>query len=333
MKNIEFEQNHYAGLDVLRAVAAFGIVGQHIELFPRTWLGTVLTNYTDLNVGVFGAVSGFLLCRSISASISADKQGLLKLIRRRCSRLVVVYLVWTIIYLAFSCLFSAFFKCEGLNPKMYKIGFWVDSLLFGGASCHLWYLICLFYLTCILVAWAKLCHPSRWPSSLWFGFSVLLLWLATGFGHGWTQYYFMRLACYVVLGCAVFLSSRALQQINLKAVLVALFVAIVCRTALAGRWPNFYLEYLCVLPMLILALRWPAKLCPNRVVQSMYDASFAVYLVHPIFAAGFGWFVARLVPRPYPVWAIMADWLLVYGVSFFFGMGMRRSSIGKTITG
>ena len=51
------------GIDFLRGVAAFGIVGCHLLLAQRTAGGEeLLTALCDFNVGLFAAVAGFLMC-------------------------------------------------------------------------------------------------------------------------------------------------------------------------------------------------------------------------------------------------------------------------------
>ena len=50
------------GIDLLRGVAAFGIVGCHLSLAPRTAGGELVTALCDFNVGLFAAVAGFLMC-------------------------------------------------------------------------------------------------------------------------------------------------------------------------------------------------------------------------------------------------------------------------------
>ena len=51
----------YNGLDLLRGIAAFGIVGCHLGLSPRTSGGEWVTALCNFNVGLFAAISGFLM--------------------------------------------------------------------------------------------------------------------------------------------------------------------------------------------------------------------------------------------------------------------------------
>ena len=51
----------YYGLDLLRGIAAFGIVGCHLGLAQRTTGGEWVTVLCNFNVGLFAAISGFLM--------------------------------------------------------------------------------------------------------------------------------------------------------------------------------------------------------------------------------------------------------------------------------
>ncbi len=46
-------------LDLLRGIAAFGIVGCHLSLSPRSEGGALVTSLCDFNVGLFAALAGF----------------------------------------------------------------------------------------------------------------------------------------------------------------------------------------------------------------------------------------------------------------------------------
>ena len=51
----------FISLDLLRGIAAFGIVGCHLSLSPRTEGGVLVTSLCDFNVGLFAALAGFLM--------------------------------------------------------------------------------------------------------------------------------------------------------------------------------------------------------------------------------------------------------------------------------
>ena len=49
------------GLDLLRGISAFGIVGCHLLLNDRTDAGWFVTSLCDMNVAVFAALSGYVM--------------------------------------------------------------------------------------------------------------------------------------------------------------------------------------------------------------------------------------------------------------------------------
>lgn len=63
---VDMERN--VGIDVLRGIAAFGIVGCHLLLLPMSNAGRLLTSCCDMNVGVFAALSGYLMAVSLKGA-------------------------------------------------------------------------------------------------------------------------------------------------------------------------------------------------------------------------------------------------------------------------
>ena len=51
----------FISIDFLRGIAAFGIVGCHLSLMPRTDGGALVTSLCDFNVGLFAALAGVLM--------------------------------------------------------------------------------------------------------------------------------------------------------------------------------------------------------------------------------------------------------------------------------
>ena len=74
-------------LDLLRGIAAFGIVGCHLSLSPRSDGGALVTSLCDFNVGLFAALAGFLMT---GVKDWSDYAGYIK---KRVVRLVPTYLV------------------------------------------------------------------------------------------------------------------------------------------------------------------------------------------------------------------------------------------------
>lgn len=85
----------YEGLGILRGLSAFGIVGVHLALSPITVAGSRIHALCDMNVGLFAAISGFLMYASL------HKETFAAYVKKRSARLIPVYLVWTIIFILF----------------------------------------------------------------------------------------------------------------------------------------------------------------------------------------------------------------------------------------
>ena len=83
-------------LDLLRGIAAFGIVGCHLSLSPRTEGGALVTSLCDFNVGLFAALAGFLMCGVKGWCEYASY------IKKRVLRLVPTYLFWSVVFLVLS---------------------------------------------------------------------------------------------------------------------------------------------------------------------------------------------------------------------------------------
>lgn len=139
----------YYGLNLLRGIAAFGIVGCHLGLSPRTLCGEWVTALCNFNVGLFAALSGFLM--------APGGEGYVK---KRARRILPTYLVWSAFYIAATAVFDLVLDGGHLNERYYSLSNWLDVLFCGSAATHLWFLISLFYaqvfsMRCAL-SWASL---------------------------------------------------------------------------------------------------------------------------------------------------------------------------------
>ena len=60
------------GIDLLRGIAAFGIVGCHLSLSPKTAAASWLLHFCDMNVAVFAVVAGYFTHTGGGISIVLD---------------------------------------------------------------------------------------------------------------------------------------------------------------------------------------------------------------------------------------------------------------------
>lgn len=322
----------YYTIDILRAFAAFFIVGCHLNLSPRTVAGDALTFYCDMFVGVFGAVSGFLLCSSLMRADSEHK-SVWVLLRNKVKRLLPIYLFWTAAYIVVGLVFDL--ALEGaIGEKFYSLSNWVSFLFKGGASCHLWYVIGLFYLSVLFIVTWRLTRFAK--SATFYGvLSIVLLVVAVSTPTHF-NYYFVRLAAFVSLGAFLCRLKGAFSKCSL-----ALMVFILA-LGLVASWFNPYHAFcsdfilafvflaLCVNERLV-GIGERAILC-LPCLRNMAEASLGVYLVHPILCAGIGSvFIRKVARQPYDVVVVAADWLVCYLLSLITVGVIRRIGLGRMV--
>ena len=144
------------GIDLLRGIAAFGIVACHLNLLPMTAMAWKVRALCDMNVALFAALSGFLMWRS---------EGLPPMgvyAKKRCLRLLPVYAIWTAVFILFGFVFDLLVR-HGINPKWQEPGYVLDVVFLGQASAHLWFVVCLFFgCKCLFLIDVKyLCSSNR----------------------------------------------------------------------------------------------------------------------------------------------------------------------------
>ena len=122
-----------AGIDLLRGVAAFGIVGCHLSLAPRTADGELVTALCDFNVGLFAAVAGFLMC-------GGKRGSWLEYVGKRAKRLLPTYFFWSVAFIVATSAFDLLLDGGHLNPKYGTVSFWGKVIFAGDAATHLWFL-------------------------------------------------------------------------------------------------------------------------------------------------------------------------------------------------
>lgn len=284
--------------DSLRGIAAFGIVGCHLLLSPRTQSGTLVTGLCDMNVGVFAALSGYLMA-------FGRWDGWVAYVRKRAWRILPVYAVWTVVYLIFS---AAFQIVDGgaVNARYCDVGWWVDVVFWGAAATHLWFLTSLFYAQ---VAMAGLFRKI--PSVFWIGCSFVLI-STSIWSKSWYVTYPVRLLAFLMLG-------RGLASIDgewlrrRRWLMLVLGLACVGLHFVHSPWPTgFVKDWIAVAPILLVFVAWSDRLTGRLASVSAFlgATSMGVYLIHPIFTKGVGLGVRRISEMPYGVVPVMADWVV-----------------------
>ena len=302
---------------MLRAFAAFMIVGCHLQLFPRTAGGEFVTSLCDMNVGLFAAISGFLMIGSIDGSLSLGAY-----VRKRAMRLLPIYFVWTVFYLLSSLVFALVLKGGVPAGKYTDWEFWRDVVIWGGASCHLWFVISLFYAN---VIFAACCFLWRRRNALGIAFLALgiafVCWATVS--DSFMYRYPIRLFGFVALGMSI---RQLFCNRNVPAMTsgLAIVAGLVAYFALRCQVHCFIRGALVVIPLLIF---YSQKACPifcGKTMKCLAECSMGVFLIHPFFAAGMDAIAHRTLSPPYTAIVVIGDWVIVYALAAVFTMVMLR---------
>lgn len=320
-------RNH--GIDWVRGIAAFFIVGCHVGLFPRTEMGMAITHFCDLNVGVFGAISGFLMAKRFECKWRGWREYAVS----RISRLLGLYLFWTLFYLLASFVFSLL-AGAGVKEKYSTVDFWFSALVNGGSSCHLWFVVWLLYIQ-VAVAALRVIVSDR---CLFYGMlgalSVIALMLCTG--TGFYRTYPCRLLSFVLLGAFVYQLSHTLRRCLSGWRAACLLFVFVCVHCLWSDVHAFYRDYLLAAVIVMVASCSKGSFDSrqgvlSRILRALSDNSMGVYLLHPFFAAGVAVFFRKLLDTPYSSWAIAMAWILDYALAYFATLLINRMPWGVKV--
>lgn len=317
------------GIDLVRGIAAFFIVGCHVGLSPRTEMGMAITHFCDLNVGVFGAISGCLMAKRFECKW----RGWREYVGSRTRRLLGLYLFWTLFYLLASFVFSLV-TGAGVKEKYSTADFWFSALVNGGSSCHLWFVVWLLYIQ-VAVATLRAMVSDR---CLFYGMlgvlSVIALVSCTG--TGFYRTYPCRLFAFVLLGTFVYRLSSAFRRYLAGWRTVSLLFAFACVHCLWSDVHVFYRDYLLAAVIVMAASCSKDSFGSrqgvlSRIVRTLSDHSMGVYLLHPFFAAGVAVLFRKLFDTPYSVWAIAMVWTLDYTLAYFTTLLINRIPFGVKV--
>lgn len=308
--------DRFCGLDILRTIAAFGIVGCHLCLRDVSPSASVVLSFCDLNVGLFAALSGFLMMKYCA---SREKKSIGSFVWDRFHRLVPVYVVWTIIYLGGDMCFDLI-SAKPLSLYSYGIKEWGAVVFLGSASCHLWFLICLFYTQVVLLPFCvRLAHGT---SGLWmvvcFSLSVLIVVLSGAFSvtRNWFALYPLRLLGFYGLGCGLWLMNLMVKRVASIYCFAALSVGLMGHYLLRTVFYGFVLDMFVVIPAILCGLNGGATWTRGASRwRHMSELSMGVYLVHPIVTVLFAVVINKFVIKQGLI-VVLCVWVLASGISY-----------------
>lgn len=303
----------YKGLDWLKGIAAFFIVGCHITLSPRTGAAEWMTHFCNMFVGVFGAISGFLL------AVSLEKcRGVKTDILKKCRRLLPIYVFWTAFYVLVSLALGILDHNPDKIARLKDSHYWISVIFQGGASCHLWYIISLVYASVVVILLNAALPKLTQKGWVMLGWGGVLVYASTCFGKAHWALYDLRLFGFVVTGVGVYaLKSKFRVEVEerIKAHFVLLIVALAGHALLNSVVPGFVRDWFVVVPLLFLATSNIKHQRSVRGLDFLASTSLGIYLLHPIFAAVACMLIKRFFSQPFGLIPVLLCWVGVWGIS------------------
>ena len=316
--------SHIQGLDLLRGIAAFGIVGCHLSLFPRTTGGDLVISLCDFNVGVFAALAGFLMWGA--------KGSWREYAARRVKRLLPTYFVWTTVFVIMTALFDLVYDGGQLNPRYMTVSFWARAIFAGGSATHLWFIACLFYAQLALFE-AFSCCNGKWQGLMWIVVGGLLI-AGSTLSPDWFACYPSRLVSFLVTGYGIgccfhagmfngFLKRRSLVRCTAIGMLIA-------HVASRGVVHGFVRDWLAVGPVLLVFVGLEIRSSRLQKAAAILGAtSMGVYLIHPLVTRGLSVLVTRAFQPPFMAWIVLGEWIAAWLFSFVAAVVLKRMPVIK----
>lgn len=312
-------------LDLLRGIAALGIVGCHLSLSPRTEGGALVTSLCDFNVGLFAALAGFLMS---GVKDWCDYAGYIK---KRVVRLIPTYLFWSVVFLSFTAAFDLLLDGGRIHPRYFSGEFWVSVLFRGGSAAHLWFLACLLYAQ-ILMALPFGKFKSEWHGVIWIIIGGAALYGAVRIG-GWYGTYPLRLFAFLMTGYGI----RLLVIPNIDKIkrfsgliLAVAVTALGLHVAMRGVVPGFYKDWVAVFPVLVGVASVEVKsIRVGKVAAVLGATSMGVYLLHPLVTRGLSVVITRQIAAPYSASVVGGEWVVAWGISMVAAVVMLRLPVVK----
>ncbi len=306
------------GVEWLRGIAAFGIVGCHLCLNNMTSGALWLQSFTDLNVGVFAMLAGLFFLPQCSRFDSWQTY-----VHLRSFRLLIPYAFWSVIYVGIDVVFDILAK-KALSFQPTRWDYWVSITFKGGGAAHLWFLIALFYVQVLLYSIFKklrIVIDGKWLAFVSAAMGLCCVALCGDFGN-WYRFYLSRLLGFFLMGVACSLMVEKIRQIPL----VVWGGAALAGSCLIGSGWNYGKIGECVLsvPLVLFAICWnPQAGKISHIGMWLGKTSFGVYLVHVLFAVAVRFILVRFSNASNALVFIL-DQVCVWSVSVAFVWGISR---------
>lgn len=301
-------RNH--GIDLLRGIASFFIVGVHLQLINYTSGGQLLLHFCDMNVGVFAALAGYMMANS-AANVKTDGDWL-RYVLKRAKRLLPLYFIWSVIFLLASAVFQIVLH-GAIKLKYADSHFWIFVIIWGAAATHLWFIVSLFYaqsLFCVIL--------NRVLPIIWLCVSAALLIVSVEW-QSWYAIYPIRLLSFLLYGYCLSKVPYRLPSSHLCFVMVGALVIHVVAPI-----DSFYRDWLATGPIILFFANVRIDFM-RRLSSFLGGASMGVYLIHPLMTVGISTLVKGLWVAPYGFVPIASVWIGAWVLSVALTVVILRS--------
>ncbi len=309
----------YSGLSLLRGVAAFGIVGCHLFLAPMTSTAFALLHFCDLNVAIFGAISGFLLLMSYERRSS---WGLMKLVMHRAKRIFPTYFLWTVVYVIASFIMNVIVRHEPINARYYTLYFWFSVVFRGGSSTHLWYLAHLFWWSVLLYVLWNIQKKIFTNVVVLLSISIGTLYICLHIGGDFCNYG-LRLLVFMALGAAQYKIMHIFEKIPKTWLTIIIIITLILHAVLPIK--AYARDFIVVFFLLPLFVKINGEWCYSKFIDFISANSFGVYLVHPLLTMALSMVVKRMISGPTSAPILLIDWFLVCFMASVFTWILRHN--------
>lgn len=263
-----------ANIDRLRILAALGVIWFHTEAAPHREIG-----YAGLPI--------FLLIFFSLITARSHLDGITRFVRRRCDRLIVPWLFWSVVYGV--CKFGKAMLMMDMESLHEVLS--MKSLL-AGTHIHLWYLPFAFVsglLIYIVNGWTlRVSNAAAILAATILG--VLTLWGNAMFVFGRTLPIPLPQWCYglaaILLGFAI---GRCMlfRSPNTRASMLLVIAVTVSATCVVLSFMGFLsLGVPYGLGTALVCVAWALPLGSDAVVRRLAPLAFGVYLIHPLVCYG-----------------------------------------------
>jgi len=319
----------------LRALAIILVVAGHsMIIYDPSWTTFITINKSvffyhlkefinTIQMPLFFSISGFLFYKSITKT---KKDSLIPFIRNKFSRIIIPYLIVSLLWLIPIRLFVDY---SGYHDKSI-INIITSCILFCKDNGHLWFLPSLFFIFIIMYLFSPL--QQKWnikKKLILFAFLVLLTRLSSFVPNVFNLPLVLMFCMYFYIGIIIREFYETIKQLSNKfkttIKFLLLFFAVFC-ISLFGfnllKVTSIVNMFMAVSGIVLLYLAMPDK--SNKVIEFIDKNSFGIYLFHSPIVYIFYCYFAFLSP----VLLVSLNLIIGGGISIVITLLCRKCNLG-----